>query len=361
MNKMIVADLKKIENIKLEPQMLIIDTTYNNDFDKIIHSINKIFSNNNEIIITFKPAEWFNSVKDYYSRKELNEAIFDFYKFNDKIACQDLIIKGSGNKIYNNYLYYGEKYYSGERALLDEFIDIKDTKKVLQTLKEIANGIKELKLSKFEQVFSAYLISQKWFEYKIKPFHGGNSVFTALLYESAVCSSFSDIFYRLLTELGIVAEQNFFDINKRMHVRNKVFIDDDKYEIKGWYYFDVTRDQDSYNNHLKENFPNADSISFFGLSNNEKYSLILQTENIKEQLQKFSDPNLSMNSINDDILFECLYNVYKKIYRGSISDDEIKRWITYALNLRNEEVNRLSMLLNEQNSESDKHLIKIIK
>lgn len=362
MKRMVIENLEEIEDRKLEPQMIIVDTTYNNDIDKIINSIDKIFNNNQGIIVTFKPISWWEDNKYNLSREEIYQKIFEFYQFNDEIVNriysdesdeeyedEEAEYEEDGNQIYNNYLYYAEE--MRYPVLKDVFVNIEATSYALSTLYEIANDIKEMGLSPFEQIFACYVIAEKWFKCEDKYPKGANTYFTALFYESVVCTGISDIFYRLLNEQKIECHRVAHDFENLLHMRNKAYINDDKYGIKGWYYFDATLDRDRYNKDMQDDYTNASSISLFGLSNNETQGLIMKRENAKEQLDRFYDSSISTISITDEQFTECLYNVYKKIYNGSVSPDTIKMWIKHSIEKRHFYLDKTNEIVSAQNKE----------
>ena len=361
MKRTVVENLKEIEDKKLEPQMIIIDTTHNNDVDKIISSIDKIFNNNKDIIVTFKPVSWWEDNKDNLSLEEIQKKIVEFYKFNDEIVNHiynetneaieveyvDEEYEDDGNCIYNNYLYYAVGV--DGPVLMDVYVNLEATEYALSTLQKIASDIKTSGLSQFEQIMACYVIAEKWFKCEKKSSIGANSYFTALFYESVVCAGISDIFYRLLNEIGIeccFVSHNFENV---LHARNKAFVTDDKYGINGWYYFDATLEQDRYNKDMKDNYINAFSISLFCLSNNENQGLLIKKEKAREQIDKFYDPIISNISITDEQFAECLYNVYKKIYNESVNFDTIKMWIKHSIEKRHIYLNKTKEIISEQN------------
>lgn len=185
------------------------------------------------------------------------------------------------------------------------------------------------------QIFACYVIAEKWFKYNdlVKEKGDANTCFIALLYESIVCSDFSDIFARLLSIIEINNQLSFHNFGNDMHARNTVYINDDNYGIKGWYFFDTTFAQNVYSRKIKDKFLNSDDITFFGVSNDEIPLLILSKSHIQEQCSYFYDSDISNVPINDDKRIKYLYNVYKKIYNDSVSNNEIKNGLIILLAL----------------------------
>ena len=102
---------------------------------------------------------------------------------------------------------------------------------------------------------------------------------------------------------------------------------------------------------MQDDYTNASSISLFGLSNNETQGLIMKRENAKEQLDRFYDSSISTISITDEQFTECLYNVYKKIYNGSVSSDTIKMWIKHSIEKRHFYLDKTNEIVSAQNKE----------
>lgn len=366
MDTLFVSDLKEIENKKLDCRTLLIDATCDSDISQIIESLKKILDNNSGLNICFRPFNWFCDAREKLTLTELQKEVRKFHEFSDELAISIVddmyeFLKESEDKKNNIYVNYPSVSTDSHWCELnDAHVHIFDVYHILIILDEIADSINKMNLSQFEQIFACYVIAEKWFKYNdlVKEKGNANTCFTALLFESIVCSGFSDIFFRLLSTLEINNQISFHNFGNDMHARNKVYINDDNYGIKGWYFFDTTFAQDVYSRRIKDKYLNSDDIIFFGVSNDEMPLLIISKNDIQEQCRCFYDPDISNIPLNDDKRIKCLYNVYKKIYNDSVSSDEIKKWIDYSISIRHLALNNAFELLKEQNNNTNNLKIK---
>lgn len=368
MATLFVSDLSKIENKKLDCRTILVDVTRDSDISQIIESLKNVLDNNSGINICFRPFNWFCDAREKLSPIELANETLKFHEFSDELAIsivEDMYeflkrTEDKGNNIYVNYSSVGKIFNTDYCVLNDNYVHVFDAYHIMCILEEIADSINEMNLSQFEQIFACYVIAEKWFKANnlIEKLGDANTCFTAFLDGNIVCSGFSDIFSRLLSILEIDNQIVFHSFGNDMHVRNKVYINDDEYGIKGWYFFDTTFAQDVYSRRIKDKFLNSDDITFFGVSNDEIPLLIISKNNIQEQCRCFYDPDISNVPINDDKRIKCLYNVYKKIYNDSVSNDEIKKWIDYSISIRHLALNNAFELLKEQNNNTNNAQMK---
>lgn len=151
-----------------------------------------------------------------------------------------------------------------------EYVTIKEYIKTIKAINSIVNKIKSYNLSPLEQILYVYdFVRQK--EYKAENIN--ESVFLSrdlskvLFNDKIVCTGYSILFNAILEKLNINSNSYYYkNINKKhkKHENNVVQIEDDKYNIHGLYYFDLTGDrclgnEDYLNSYLffaktKENF-----------------------------------------------------------------------------------------------------------
>ena len=225
-------------------------------------------------------------ISEYIKKNNLEErniCLSDCLDFSQQ-TYED-IIKYFGNKT-NIYLSI-----SGNT----NYISLQDFKKSLDIINGYVNFIKALKLSPVEEIMCAYdIVKNKMYceENENEANELSRDLCSVLLGDKIVCLGFSRIFNEILLHLGRKSIICMYDDEKNPnggHARNFTYIKDDKYDIDGAYYFDVTWDS------KKEN----DEDFYIN-----RYRFFLKTLNEIETLT----PNYLINSsfdakiFNDDVL-----------------------------------------------------------
>lgn len=215
-----------------------------------------------------------------------------------------------------------------------EPINIIDYEKTVNTINDIISKIKRFNFSPLEQLMYAYdLIRTKVYneEKEEESQNLSRDLTSVLLGDKIVCVGYANIFEKVVAGLGIKVQQHRM-INKNHqktgHRINIVYINDEKYDINGIYYFDLT--WNSKTNEIDNNYLN--SYLFFAKTKKQidKYyqcryqdntfkalseELISKTEELlkKDNVEKLTSyMMISINEISrfiDDIdLFELRLN-----------------------------------------------------
>lgn len=125
---------------------------------------------------------------------------------------------------------------------------LQDFKKSLDIINGYVNFIKALKLSPVEEIMCAYdIVKNKMYceENENEANELSRDLCSVLLGDKIVCLGFSRIFNEILLHLGHKSMICMYDDEKNPnggHARNFTYIKDDKYDIDGAYYFDITWD-----------------------------------------------------------------------------------------------------------------------
>ena len=126
-----------------------------------------------------------------------------------------------------------------------EPVSLAEYKETIRIIEQKVQEIKNYDLSPFEQIMYAYDIARDRLyaleddDQKFK----SRDLTAVLLGDKITCGGFVEIFNAILTKLGIkCACFSLKSVNSKRHARSIVYIDDDKYDIKGLYFFDPTFD-----------------------------------------------------------------------------------------------------------------------
>ncbi len=173
------------------------------------------------------------------------------------------------------------------------FCLLSEYKETIEGIEKISNTVKKYDLSPIEQIMFAYdLVRNRVYKEVGENEDKSNSrnISDVLKGENIVCVGFQEIFSNVLNQLNISNE--IYSIRKKGsikgHVRTKVLVDDDKYDIHGVYYFDPTWDckeneQDKiYQNRYKFFAMNREDMMRYDDVLYEKKSPILSQEMIDE-------------------------------------------------------------------------------
>lgn len=134
-----------------------------------------------------------------------------------------------------------------------ELVGFTDCKNTYTVINKVVNEIEKFNFSPLEKIMYAYDFVRS----KIYVAEGENEssnisrdLTTALLGDKIVCVGYANIFDTLLIKLGIKSDFSRLKscTTNSGHVRNLVYIDDDKYQVHGAYYFDTTWDSQKVEN-----------------------------------------------------------------------------------------------------------------
>ena len=186
---------------------------------------------------------------DYTDEEEI-EVIDEYLNNNPEYKEYPIVAPGytkfdtDYEAIEDKYKEYKELYVHPEGE--DEPISIDKAK--VNTIDSVINDIKKLNLSPLETVILVYdLVKEK--PYKEETYgvskYDSRSTYNAILGDTIVCVGYSRIIADILSGLGFrVIMDKLNDENEKEggHVRNAVYIDDPKYNVKGLYSLDATYD-----------------------------------------------------------------------------------------------------------------------
>ncbi len=276
-----------------------------------------------------------------FSVKEIAEYIKNNPILNNKkILFYDNLEKNSNllDKILDNFDCTSNLYFdiNGNTTL----IDFNEYRNTIYKLRSIANVVEKFKFSPLEKIMYVYdIVRNKVYsevDNKEKKYISRN-LSSAILGEKIVCVGYAEIFKAILRMLGIDCKttQLMNKENDSGHMRNEIYIKDDKYDVDGVYYFDLTFDSKRNNNDNSYLY----SYKFFGNTYNEirKYDGSLINQDVKcfdtikdlekmleekdvadlpeDMIKTINHMSLAINKkilINDPILQEYIPDSYKQ-------------------------------------------------
>ena len=127
-------------------------------------------------------------------------------------------------------------------------ISITEFEKTYNIINNIVSKINKLNLSQLEQIMYVYdLVRDRVYTKELitEPPYISRDLTSVLLGNRIVCVGFTKIFNQILQNLGITSKKEHLinlNPNESNHVRNIVYIKDKKYNIEGYYIFDLTLD-----------------------------------------------------------------------------------------------------------------------
>ena len=149
-----------------------------------------------------------------------------------------LIIKEYLSK-YNNILYS----ISGN----EDKVSYEELDRTFNIIDSLTEQVKRMDFSPIEQVMYLYdIVRDKVYtrETKEEGYNKSRDLTSVLLGDKRVCVGYANILNSVLNKLGF--KNQIFDLNptkgKKGHARNLIYINDDKYDIDGYYFFDATWD-----------------------------------------------------------------------------------------------------------------------
>lgn len=207
------------------------------------------------------------------------------------------------------------------------YVKLDECKKIMDVIKEYSDHIKSLNLSPLEQVMYAYdIVRDRTYEDDETDYHISRDLQNVLFNKAIVCVGYARILGCILDNLGIKNE--LVGMTKKDdevgHLRNAVYVNDSKYNVKGYYYLDATWDskRNDTNNYLlrykyflktRDEMEKLESYAF-DYAGTECYSKNLK-EDIKDAFQT-----------NDFLSFLKMSNKINRLYRMALNVE------TYVIN-----------------------------
>ena len=216
------------------------------DLNDISSDVSKIMFGS---IYSFKDIIEINNIIEYLKQKNIKAKIMcelPLYSLNKdwliQIADKDMVC-----------FYTKEKEFSIDDMLaIDKLLDL------------IVSDIKNSNMSLYEKYIAIYYIVihfKQYNDYKKDPVES-RSIYTILSNDYIVCSGYGTLLCDLLNRVGIGAKSVSVIMDSVPHDRTMVRIDDDKYNIHGFFFCDPTQDEF-----------NARNKSFFKLARNMNNTL----------------------------------------------------------------------------------------
>lgn len=125
----------------------------------------------------------------------------------------------------------------------DEMVSLKDYEKTIRVIDQIAEHIKTYDYSPFEMLLHTYDIVRGRFYIEEDNHYTESRDLTKVLFsDKIVCAGFSKIFDAVIKKLGFKSALYTLHAKNSAvgHMNNLVYVQDEKYGIDGFYYFDVT-------------------------------------------------------------------------------------------------------------------------
>ena len=222
--------------------------------------LNKFVHINDDAIIEFISIEYENFIEAKYYFKEILKAMNILSKHNKKYNIKIVVDNRKAfkevdliNKIPKNIKLIINSDY--------QEYDMDEYKKEEKTLDKLVEPIRDLNLSPFEKYLACYNIVKNFKPYKDNDQDKDKSRFLKYILENdyIVCVGFASLLQELLNRVGIPSFQTTADIDLSYedgftlsdtpiessgHVRNIIKLDDEKYNIHGYYVVDATWDND---------------------------------------------------------------------------------------------------------------------
>ena len=172
------------------------------------------------------------------------------------------------------------------------YISLTDCLNTINKVKEVAGSILSLNLSPMETIMYTYDLvrNREYVEEGVNDSNLDSRDLTSVLFgDKIVCVGFSNIFSALLNYMGIKCNNVGLDFKDESlgggHERNVIYVQDEKYDIDGVYYFDPT--WDSKKNGQYNQFLN--NYRCFAKTRNQMMSLEKNCYNYKRFKYYFDD------------------------------------------------------------------------
>lgn len=211
-------------------------------YDDIEQDFNYIIDNFEQLI---EKVDFVNIISEKGIKKFLDE--YPILK-TKKIIIENWLTISDANKL-EKYIneYEGLDIYIRLEGNM-QCISLKSCKETMNYIKQISDNIKKLDLSPFETIIYTYdLVRDRIYQEENENEHGSKSRdLTEIINGSAiVCTGYAELFRAILNYVGINTQiTNLKKKNEDSvgHTRNSIKINDPKYGIDGFYYFDTTWD-----------------------------------------------------------------------------------------------------------------------
>lgn len=297
---------------------------------------------------------------------------------NSIITSADFIELRFKDKDYNQYLSYinNNRLISNKRIIIDESIELNDFNKIntllkqfsglednifvkleyntydpvslngclktMNIIKEITDRINNYDLSQLEKIMYVYDLvkSKKQNKENQTESPGASRDLTSVLNGDKITNEgYCNLFSAVLNSLGIETKiDKLRDVdNKRNHTRIAINIDDEKYNVKGLYFFDPTNDS------VKTKYDNLYNYSSFARTKNQ----IDSKKMIYDFEHKYKDAPTSLKLLMQSIDKNKDKNLFRKM-------DEYN-WITKLCTFTNSE----NINIKQMNDETIKNLNKL--
>ena len=300
--------LKLNRDLKDNLEMYKLDCTFLNDL-----KINSKYLNNE-----FK---LFENIECIYISGETDE--IKKYITKNKELCNYNIILDNNFKLENKALEEIETKFSSIKNMSFMIdgntvpVSLESYKYTVSKINEIVEKIKKYNYSPLEQIMYAYdLIRNRVYkkEEENEEKNISRDITNVLSGDKIVCVGYANIFDKVLSNLGIrdmMYRLNGYNGNDG-HQRNLVYVKDDKYDVNGLYYFDLTWDckknnQDNsfiniykYFAKTKNQFYNYDKENFIdnNISKSNKISNEFAEKFSEGDIYKITNEQDLINSIN---------------------------------------------------------------
>ena len=218
------------------------------DFRKDEKLISYLKENRGRALESFKKCKYVTFVS------EDDKSIREYLNRNPILKSKFIVVSHPNSEIDKETLANIEKTYAGytDRLMIDmrgnsDLVTYADCKKTVDIIEETVERIQSLDLSSLEAVMYAYDVvrSRRYVEEDEEEYAGVSRDLTSvLLGDKIVCTGFAHILNSILSRLGFrsttchVVRMS----DGRGHQRVAVYIEDEKYGIKGVYFLDPTWD-----------------------------------------------------------------------------------------------------------------------
>lgn len=190
----------------------------------------------------------------------------DYIRCNPMLLSKKIVLKEC-LKItdYDKLIFLLEKYSSVKDIIYvslegnSDFVSLDVCYRTINYIKNCSDSIKNLNLSPMETIMYVYdLVRSRVYSYEgiDDSYFKSRDLSMVLFGDKIVCLGFANIFSSILNFIGIDCRVVFLSDKNNDgvgHARNVIYVQDDKYEIDGVYYFDPTWDckkVDDVNNYL---------------------------------------------------------------------------------------------------------------
>lgn len=308
---------------------IIISYDWNNSFEELINNnmediknnlisealnilnINKLEDMPLEKLTRVKQLLKVNNYQEFLNL--LNTVKINIFNVNDMELCKNVIISDNLQTVLDFSEFVDINLYINELKKIDQFFKLKninvtyiteytltnyqpngyslnETVNLLETVNSTINYVKKYNLSPLEQTMFVYdIVRQRKYKLEEKGENQAESRDATRVLEgnSIVCEGFSSLIRIFLDKLNIKNSLVYLYPKKgdRGHVRNVVYLEDDKYKVYHAIFLDATGDykKDETNNYLN-------SYYFFG--RNKNFFYVNEEEKYNEQFFKFTKDEL---------------------------------------------------------------------